>query len=107
MKIEVTTTKSEIGSYLVNAKSAKFDETVILNSESDAEKTAKFVENVFGGAYEKFEVYAGNSEGKNVIVAVCDKKFAHVFVSDDDNTLAAVLMFAKVIAMKIKAVRKE
>ena len=106
MKIEVTTTKSDLGAYLVNAKSKIFDETVILNTERDAEKTAQFTENVFGGDYAKFEVYAGESNGNPVIVAICDKKFANVFISDDENALAAVLMFAKVIAMKIKAAAK-
>ena len=102
MKIEVKVTKSDLGTYLVHAKSKFFDETVILNTERDAEKTAQFVENVFGGDYEKFEIYAGESNGNPVIVAVCDKKFAHVFTSEDENALAAVLMLAKVIAMKFK-----
>ncbi len=106
MKIEVKVTKSDLGAYLVNAKSANLDETVILNSESDAEKTAQFTEKVFGGDYEKFEIYAGESNGNPVIVAVCNKKIAYVFTSEDENALAAVLMFAKVIAMKIKSAAK-
>ena len=104
-KIEVKVTKSDLGAYLVHAKSKNFDEMVILDSESDAEKTAKFVEKVFG-ENEKVEVYTGNNEDNPVIVAVCDKKFAYVFTSDDDNTLAAVLMFAKVIVMMIKSAAK-
>ena len=54
MKIEVTATKSEIVNYLVSAKSNLFDETVILNSENDAEKTAQFTEKV-----QVFAVFSG------------------------------------------------
>ena len=107
MKIEVKVTKSELGSYLVHAKSRNFDETVIVSKESDAEKTAQFTEQAFGGDYAKVEVYTGESNGNPAVVAICDKKFANVFTSEDENVAAAVTMFAKVIAMKIKAVRKE
>ena len=69
MKIEVTTTKSDLGKFLVNAKSAKFDETVILDSESDAEKTAQMIQKVFGGENEKVEVYTGESEGNPAVLA--------------------------------------
>lgn len=102
MKIEVTTTKSDLGKFLVNAKSAKFDETVILDSESDAKKTAQMIQKVFGGEYEKVEVYTGESEDNPAVVAVCDKKIAHVFTSEDENVAAAVTMFVKIIALKFK-----
>ena len=106
MKIEVTIIKSEIGSYLVNAKSKNFDETVILDSESDAEKTAQFTEKVFGGENEKVEVYTGESNGNPAVTVIIDKKFAHVFTSEDENVAAAVTMFVKIIAMKIKSAAK-
>ena len=106
MKIEVTATKSKIVNYLVSAKSNLFDETVILNSESDAEKTAQFTEKVFGGGYGEVEVLTGENAGNLVIVAVCDNKSAYVFESDDSHTLAADLMFFNIIATKIKSAAK-
>lgn len=95
-RMELKIFKIDESKYMLNASSPKFDESLILDSEIDAEKTAKFIQKIQVSDTE-FDVYSGEIEGSPAIVAVGDKKFAYVLKTENENIAAALALFLKAI----------